>query len=155
LLRLDRPTWAEQPGDRWHRVARPETAASLAPRLGRRIWLTIGRQEVAAFAGIESAWLLIRCVEPPNPPLPPACQIVLARGPFTVDGEAETIRRHRIDVLVTRDSGGALTEAKLEAARQCVIPVVVIERPPGAAAQTVTTVQEAVAWVASTVHRSG
>ena len=70
LLRLERPGWTEQPGDRWHWVADLQAAADLAPRLGKRILLTIGRQSLALFAGVRSAWFLIRCVERPDPPLP-------------------------------------------------------------------------------------
>jgi precorrin-6A/cobalt-precorrin-6A reductase len=147
LLRLDRPPWTEQPGDRWHRVDDLGAAATLAVRLGRRVFLTIGRQDLAAFAGLSETWTLIRCVEAPAPPLAPRHQMVLARGPFTVDGERELMRRYAIDVLLTRDSGGAPTEAKLAAARALGIPVVIVERPPHPDAQTVQTVAEAVAWV--------
>jgi precorrin-6A/cobalt-precorrin-6A reductase len=152
LLRLDRPAWTERPGDRWHRVPDLAAAVDLAPRLGRRIWLTIGRQEVGAFAGLSNAWLLIRCVEPPGPPLPPRHQIVLARGPFTLDGELALIREHALDLLVTRDSGGAPTEAKLEAARRCGLPVVVVNRPPRPDVEAVSTVAEAVHWLRAVVE---
>jgi precorrin-6A/cobalt-precorrin-6A reductase len=153
LLRLDRPAWTAQPGDRWHRVGCLEAAAELAGRLGHRLFLTIGRQGLAAFAGLTESWLLIRCVEPPDPPLPPHHQILLARGPFNLAGEVELLERHTIEVLVTRDSGGAPTEAKLEAARQRGIPVVVVERPPGPDLETATTVTEAVAWIAALMGR--
>jgi precorrin-6A/cobalt-precorrin-6A reductase len=147
LLRLDRAAWIAQPDDRWHRVADLPEAASLAPQLGLRIFLTIGRQGLAAFATDAEAWFLIRCVEPPEPPLPPHHQIVLARGPFALDDEIALIRRHQIDVLVTRDSGGAPTEAKLAAARLLGLPVVIVDRPGRPDVQTVQTVEDAVTWV--------
>ncbi|MYR46316.1 precorrin-6A/cobalt-precorrin-6A reductase, partial [Streptomyces sp. SID5910] len=67
---------------------------------------------------------------PPEPPLPPDTRVLLARGPFTVAGETAVLREHRIDVLVTKDSGGAATAAKLTAARDLALPVVVVRRPP-------------------------
>ena len=157
LLRLERPPWREQPGDRWHRVGDLAAAASALPSLGRRIWLTIGRQGVSAFAGVDSCWFLIRCIEPPAPPLPASCEIVLDRGPFTLDGELALIDGHRIDVLVTKESGGAATEAKLQAARLRGLPVVVVERPParhGAGLSTASGVADATSWTLSVLDRA-
>jgi precorrin-6A/cobalt-precorrin-6A reductase len=146
LLRLERPGWREQPGDRWHRVGDLREAAELVPRLGRRVWLTIGRQGVAAFAGVQTCWFLIRCIERPEPPIPPEGQIVLDRGPFDLDGGLALIDGHRIDVLVTKESGGDATEAKLAAARLRGLPVVVVRRPTGPGIASVTSVAEAVDW---------
>ena len=72
----------------------------------------------------------MRCIDPPEPPLPARCELVLDRGPYTLEGELALIDRHGIDLLVTKDSGGGLTEAKLEAARTRALPVIVIRRPP-------------------------
>jgi precorrin-6A/cobalt-precorrin-6A reductase len=147
LLRLDRPGWAEPPGASWTWVDDLESAAELAPRLGERIFLSIGRQHVRIFAGVERAWLLIRCVEPPEPPLPPRSTVILDRGPFTLDGEIALLRRYQIEVLVTRDSGGAMTEAKIDAARQLGIPVVMVRRPLRPDVATVSDVAGALDWV--------
>jgi len=147
LLRLERPGWRERPGDRWTWVDDLEQAAALIPRLGRRVLLTTGRQGLAAFAACDG-FLLVRCVEAPQPPLPRDCELLLDRGPYTLAGELGLIDRHRLDLVVTKDSGGTLTEAKLDAARARGLPVVVVRRPPRPAGmETVTTVAAARAWV--------
>jgi precorrin-6A/cobalt-precorrin-6A reductase len=138
LLVLRRAGWREQAGDRWTWVESPEEAARILPGLGKRAFLTIGRQGLHAFAGAAGAgvWMLARCVDPPEP-VPSWCEVVLDRGPYVVQGELELLRERRIDVLVTKDSGGPMTSAKLEAARVLGIPVVVIERPSLPAGVTV------------------
>ncbi|WP_127501648.1 cobalt-precorrin-6A reductase [Actinoplanes solisilvae] len=147
LLVVRRPGWLEQPGDVWHRVPDLEEAAALLPRLGHRVFLTAGRQGIAAFAEVD-AWFLARSVEPPEPPMPSRLETVLDRGPFTLDGERRLLAEHRIDVIVSKDSGGP--GAKLVAARERGIPVVMVDRPRApAAAGTVASVAEAAAWVAS------
>jgi precorrin-6A/cobalt-precorrin-6A reductase len=146
LLRLERPGWAQRPGDRWHRVADLAAAAGLAPRLGRRALLTTGRQGLPAFAHVGGTWFLVRCVDPPSPPLPPHHLLVLDRGPYTLEGELGLIDRHGIDLVVTKDSGGPLTEAKLDAARERGLPVIVVDRPARPDVVTVHTVADARAW---------
>ncbi|MFH9084738.1 cobalt-precorrin-6A reductase [Streptomyces sp. NPDC017673] len=126
---LRRPGWRPGPGDRWYDVPSLAAAAEALPGLGRRVFLTTGRLGLAAFAHLTDLRFLVRSVDPPEPPLPPDTSIVLARGPFTVTGETELLRAHRIDVLVTKDSGGAATAAKLTAARELGLPVVVVRRP--------------------------
>jgi precorrin-6A/cobalt-precorrin-6A reductase len=148
LLRIERPRWTERLGDRWHRVADLEAAAVLVPSLGRRVLLTTGRQGLAAFASVE-AWFLVRCVDSPGPPLPPHHELRLDRGPYTLAGELALIERHEIDLIVTKDSGGRLTEAKLDAARERALPVIVVDRPPRPEVETVATVAEALSWARS------
>ncbi|MFR9804543.1 cobalt-precorrin-6A reductase [Pseudonocardia sp. RS010] len=128
LTILRRPGWTAQPGDRWHRVASLAEAADILPRLGARVFLTTGRQDLAAFADLD-LWFLVRSVDPPDPPVPRRMRSILARGPFTVDGETALLREHAVDVLVTKDSGGMDTAAKLTAARPLGVPVVMIDRP--------------------------
>lgn len=130
LLVLRRPGWQPVPGDRWHPVPSLEAAAAALPALGPRVFLTTGRLGLAAFAGLTEHRFLVRSVEPPGPPLPPHTHVLLARGPFTVTDETALLREHRVDVLVTKDSGGAATSAKLAAARDLGLPVVVVRRPP-------------------------
>ena len=147
IVVLRRPGWTERPGDDWHRVATIVDAAALAPTLGRRIFLTTGRQTLAAFADSD-AWFLARCVDPPQPPLPGRLDVVLDRGPFTADGELALLREHRIDVLVTKDSGGTMAAAKLEAARTLGLPVVMVDAPLAVTAvETVSSVGDALTWL--------
>ncbi len=131
LLVLRRPGWRRVEGDVWHDAASLTEAAALLPALAaRRVFLTTGRLGLAAFAGLTDPWFLVRSVDAPEEPCPPRAQVLLDRGPFTLDGERELLRRHRIDVLVTKDSGGAATAPKLTAAREAGLPVVVVRRPP-------------------------
>jgi precorrin-6A/cobalt-precorrin-6A reductase len=130
LLSLVRPAWTPKDGEVWHEAGSVEDAARLLPGLGRRAFLTTGRQELAPFASLDRMWFLIRCVDPPSPPLPPASEVILARGPYDAAAEAALMRAHRIDVLVTKNSGGELTAGKLQAARELRIPVVMVARPP-------------------------
>ncbi|MFC7815923.1 cobalt-precorrin-6A reductase [Streptomyces sp. NPDC057367] len=127
---LRRPGWRAGPGDDWHPVASLTGAAGLLPHLGDRVFLTTGRLGLAAFAHLSALHFLVRSVEPPEPPRPPDIRVLTARGPFTVADETALLREHRIDVLVTKDSGGAATAAKLTAARDLALPVVVVRRPP-------------------------
>ncbi|GHD24345.1 cobalt-precorrin-6A reductase [Streptomyces galbus] len=129
LVVLRRPGWSTAPGDRWHDVPSLEAAAALLPSLGRRAFLTTGRLGLAAFAHVTDVHFVVRSVEPPEPPMPPDTRLVLARGPFTLADELTLLRGHRVDVLVTKDSGGAATSPKLTAARTLGLPVVVVRRP--------------------------
>jgi precorrin-6A/cobalt-precorrin-6A reductase len=146
LLRLERPGWSERPGDRWHWVEDLESAAATIPALGERVLLTTGRQALATFAAVAEAWFLVRCVDPPDPPLPPRHELLLDRGPYTLEGESALLDRHAIDLVVTKDSGGAHTAAKLDAARARGLPVIVVRRPPRPAVPTVATVERALEW---------
>ena len=148
LLRLERPGWTQRAGDDWHWVDDTAAAAAAVPGLGRRVFLTTGRQGLSAFAGLGTAWFLVRCIDPPEPPLPPRCEVLLDRGPYACEGELALIDRSRPRLLVTKDSGGALTAAKLDAARLRGLPVVVIRRPPRPEVATVRTVADALVWLA-------
>jgi precorrin-6A/cobalt-precorrin-6A reductase len=156
LLRLERPGWQERPGDRWSWVADLDAAAAAIPRLGARVLLTTGRQGLAAFAGVELAWFLVRCVDPPDPPLPARHELLLDRGPYTLAGELALIDAHGVDLVVTKDSGGAHTVAKLDAARERGLPVIVVQRPQRPARVTaVADVADALAWALAHAHAAG
>ena len=147
LLHLRRPGWTQQPQDRWLRVPDLSAAARAAGDHGR-VFLTVGRQGVGYFADLSRSWFLIRAIDPPTGPVPPHHLLLLARGPFTVATELRVLREHRIGALVTKDSGGELTEAKLIAARQYGIPVIVVDRPPApAGADRADTVAAAWKWL--------
>jgi precorrin-6A/cobalt-precorrin-6A reductase len=148
LLVLHRPKWHPTTGDDWRCVSSVGEAAELLPDLGDRVFLTTGRHDLAAVAHLDRLWFLARCVDPPDPPLPRQLEVVLARGPYTVEGELSLMRRHRVDVLVTKNSGGELTKAKLAAAHMLGLPVVMVRRPglPDGAV-VVSTVDDAITWL--------
>jgi precorrin-6A/cobalt-precorrin-6A reductase len=145
LLRLARPGWQPGPQDVWHWADNLADAARKLPDLGKRVFLTSGRQGLPAFAHLDDLWFLIRCVDPPEPPLPRHHELILARGPYEVAAERELLER--VDVLVTKDSGGSLTSAKLTAARELGRPVLLVSRPERPETETAATVPEAVEWV--------
>lgn len=146
LLRLQRPGWSPQPGDDWRWVDSLEEAAAAVAGFGS-VFLSTGRKGLGAFAGL-SARCLVRSVDPPEPPLPERTVVVLARGPFTVEEELALMREHGIEAVVTKDSGGPMTTAKLTAARALGIPVVLVRRPPApATVPVVATVEEVLTWV--------
>jgi len=147
LLRVERPPFAQTAGDDWRRVATLDEAARLIPATGRRVFLTTGRQGLAAFAGVDDAFFLVRCVDPPPRPLPHDHELLLSRGPFTLEQELALIDRHGLDVLITKDSGGEHTRAKIDAARTRKLPVILVARPPRPATPAVATVGEALAWL--------
>ena len=147
-LVLTRAPWTARGGDRWIPVPDTEAAAAALPGLGRRVFLTIGRQELAAFAGLDAVWFLIRLVEPPEDPIPlHDCHLVLGRGPFSLEQETTLLREHGIAAVVSKNSGGAGTYAKIEAARALGLPVVMVERPALPEGETVESVAAAHAWI--------
>ncbi|MEV0702355.1 cobalt-precorrin-6A reductase [Saccharopolyspora sp. NPDC050389] len=152
ILVLCRPAWQPGPGDDWRAVPSMTTAAALLPELGERIFLTTGRQGLAHFAALDLRFL-VRTVDPPEPPLPPHTTVLLARGPFTVRDELALLREHSIDVVVTKNSGGSMTSAKLTAARELGLPVVVVQRPPQPPAPSAETVEDAIAWLDSALRQ--
>jgi precorrin-6A/cobalt-precorrin-6A reductase len=147
LLVLRRPEWEDDSS--WDVV--PDIgAAAAAVRAwpGESVFLTTGRRDLDVFAADDRHRFLVRAVDPPDGPVPPRMTLVLDRGPYTVEGESALMREHGIGVLVSKNSGGPMTAAKLQAARSLHVQVVMVQRPPlprGTAA--VTTVAEAVRWV--------
>jgi precorrin-6A/cobalt-precorrin-6A reductase len=147
-LMLARPAWRPAAGDRWTEVADFADASHRLPGLGCRAFLTTGLGGIEAFSGLPQVWFLVRLFEDPGRPLPLAdYAVVVERPPFVVEGELRHLRRHRIDVVVAKMSGGRATEAKLRAARQVGLPVLLIRRPEKAAGERVETVEAALAWL--------
>jgi precorrin-6A/cobalt-precorrin-6A reductase len=143
-LRLLRPPWQRQPGDRWIEVDSLTEAARRLPPSGR-IFLSVGRSELGAFADLPQ-WFLVRTVEPGERCLANAHWLA-ERGPFRLEDEIALLREHAIDVLVTKASGGEATYAKLAAARQLGLPVIMVRRPPPPEGPVVDSVAAALAWL--------
>lgn len=147
-LAVQRPPWDQQEGDRWIEVEGVQAAAATVPTLGRRAFLSIGRQEIDAFTGCAGVWFLIRLIDPPpEPPVGLDHLILTGRGPFDPVQEAELLRRHRIDVVISKNSGGLDTYAKIEAARALGLSVLMIRRPPPPAPPVVASVEAALDWI--------
>lgn len=148
-LRLLRPPWEPGAGDDWEEVADLAAAArAVAERRPAVVLLTVGRLGLAAFDGVGGATqLLVRTVEPPEPRVLPGAEVLRGRGPFTVADELALLRGRGVKLLVTKNSGG--DDAKLVAARQLGIPVVVVRRPPPVPAPTVATPTDALGWLRS------
>lgn len=133
LFRFERPAWRACEGDRWTEVKTAGEAVGLLPA-GARALVTIGRKEIAPFFQRSDISGIARMIEPPLRDAPPGWEILLERPPFTPESEAELMSRNAITHLVTKNAGGGATEAKLGAARQLGIPVVMITRPAKAGA---------------------
>lgn len=147
-LKLLRAPWRAGAGDQWRDVPDMAAAARAVGEIGTRVFLSVGRQDLSAFAGLEHVWFLVRSIEPLAAPSPLAAYTAIqGRGPFTEEAEAALLRTHRIDLLVTKNSGGAATYAKIAAARTLGLPVVMIARPQAPSGETAATVEAAVAWV--------
>ena len=150
LIALEREPWRPVDSDRWIHV--PDLAAAVAA-LGeapRRVFLAIGRQTLGAFADAPQHHYLLRLVDPPTEPLSlPRAEAVIARGPFTVEGDLALLRDHRIEVIVAKNAGGAGAEAKLVAARELGLPVILIDRPFVPERRVARTAAEVLAWLNS------
>jgi len=147
LLVLRRPEWQAAPS--WDLVADiGAAAAAVRAWPGESVFLTTGRRDLDVFAADGRHRFLVRAVDPPGGPVPPRMTLVLDRGPYTVEGESALMREHGVGLLVTKNSGGPMTAAKLEAARDLGVQVVMVRRPPlpeGSVA--VSTVAEAARWI--------
>jgi precorrin-6A/cobalt-precorrin-6A reductase len=153
-LLLVRPGWRRHPLDRWIEVDSVEAAAQIVGRVGRRAFLTVGAREIAAFAPANSVRFVVRMIHPPRQKLPLRFQeVVLGRGPFVLAEERHLLQRYAIDVLVCKASGGAATEAKLIAARELSLPVIMVRRPPIERGLSVDTVDAALDWLAGLDER--
>ena len=153
-LVLHRPPWTPGPGDRWVEVSDTESAARALAGLGRRALLTVGSRGLEPFAAVTGVSFLVRAVEPPAAALDPArFEVVLARGPFDVESERRLLESRALDVVVSKNSGGAAARAKLEAARTLALPVVMIARPSPPPAPRVETVAAAAEWIGAHVGK--
>jgi precorrin-6A/cobalt-precorrin-6A reductase len=130
FVSLSRPAWRPEDSDRWIDVADMTAAAAALGREPKRVFLTVGRLQIEAFAVAPQHFYLVRAIEPLMPaPSLPRHRVILGRGPFAVEAEEKLMREESIEVIVTKNSGGGATYAKLLAARSFGLPVVMVARP--------------------------
>ncbi|MDB5941953.1 MAG: Cobalt-precorrin-6x reductase, partial [Ramlibacter sp.] len=148
LLALTRPPWQPGPGDRWQPVADIRAAVAALERPARTVLLALGRMHLAEFAAQPQHHYVLRLVDAPasQPPLPQHT-VVVARGPFDVEGDTALMRQHRVDLVVAKNAGGTGAQAKLQAARSLGLPVVMVERPVIAARREVGSVAAVLQWL--------
>lgn len=147
-LMLIRSPWEQVAGDRWIEVDSHVAAANVLENQAKRVFLTVGRQELAAFAHLKDIWFLMRMIDPPGADaLVPTGVILCDRGPFSLENEREILIQHNIDAIVSKNSGGNATYAKIVAARELGVPVVMIQRPPTPPGEQVADVEGAVTWL--------
>jgi precorrin-6A/cobalt-precorrin-6A reductase len=148
LVALEREPWQAGEGDRWTHVPDLAAAVEALGEAPRRVFLAIGRQNLGAFASAPQHHYLLRLVDPPTEALPlPHAEAVIARGPFDVAGDRALLESHGIGVIVAKNAGGAGAEAKLIAARELALPVVLIDRPWVPERRLARTVGEVMAWL--------
>jgi precorrin-6A/cobalt-precorrin-6A reductase len=148
LLALRRPGWVPVAGDRWIEV---DDIAAVIRALGdtsRRVFVALGRKEIAPFVDAPQHHYVVRSIDPVVPPLAvPHAVYVTGRGPFDEANERRLLDHHRIDVIVAKNSGGAATYGKIAAARVLGLPVIMLRRPTLPDVEAVETVDDAAAWV--------
>jgi precorrin-6A/cobalt-precorrin-6A reductase len=161
LLMLKRPAWTRVPGDRWTEVEDVAAAVAALGSQPRRVFLALGRKELAPFEAAPGHHYVIRSVDPVDPPLALADAVYLnSRGPFAEADECARFAKHGIELVVARNSGGPATYGKIAAARALGIPVILLRRPltPRAgrgepqcirdgSPHLVETVEDAIAWL--------
>ena len=147
LLALERPAWQAQSGDVWQHVPDIAAAVQALPAAPARVFLAIGRQHLAPFLACTQHWYLLRLVDPVLDLPAERGLVVLDRGPFTLEGDRALLQAHGITHVVSKNSGGAGAQAKLTVARERGLPVILIDRPPVPARQTVGTINDVFRWL--------
>jgi precorrin-6A/cobalt-precorrin-6A reductase len=147
-----RPAWVKTPEDQWIEVESVESAAQAISATAQRVFLSIGRQELTPFVNVPKVWFLMRSIDPPNLEIPNG-ELLLERGPFNLQQECQLLREYRIDAIVSKNSGGDATYAKIIAARELRIPVVMVQRPALPIGEKVTDVESAMEWFAEILRQ--
>jgi precorrin-6A/cobalt-precorrin-6A reductase len=129
-LMLIRPPWEAQPADKWIEVESHQEAANILPGLAQRIFLTIGRQEIPAYSHLKNIWFLMRMIDSPDANAAvPQGKLLWEKGPFSYEEERDILQQYEIGAIVSKNSGGDATYAKIIAARELGLPVM-LKRPP-------------------------
>jgi precorrin-6A/cobalt-precorrin-6A reductase len=148
LIALERAPWTRTPGDHWIDVPDIDAAVAALPDTPARVFLAIGRQHVAPFAAKPQHAYTLRFVDAVDGALPlPNTKVIVSRGPFTLEGDRELMASRRINVLVARNSGGSGARAKIDAARELGIPVILVARPALPERPRVEGVEAVMAWL--------
>jgi precorrin-6A/cobalt-precorrin-6A reductase len=147
LIALERAPWVQAPGDNWIEVVDVNAAVAALPESPAQVFLAIGRQHIAPFASKPRHAYTLRFVDPPEAPLPFAADVIVSRGPFTLDAELEMMRARGITWIVARNSGGDGARAKIDAARALGLPVILISRPRLPERSRVESVAEVMHWL--------
>jgi precorrin-6A/cobalt-precorrin-6A reductase len=147
LLALERPPWQRAPGDHWIEVDDLAAAAEALGTAPRRVFLGIGRLQLKTFAAHPQHSYLVRVVDPPRAPLLPDVGVIVARGPFKRAGDRAMLANYRTEIVVAKNAGGDSASAKIEAARDLALPVVMVRRPFIPAREKVETVAEVLRWL--------
>ncbi|ACC83140.1 cobalt-precorrin-6A reductase [Nostoc punctiforme] len=152
-LMLIRPPWEKGSGDRWMEVDNVEAAAASLQNQAHRVFLTVGRQELAAFAHLEEIWFLMRMIDPPvDDALVPPGMVLCDRGPFNLNNERQILIDRKIDTIVSKNSGGDATKPKIIAARELGVKVVMVNRPAIPPGEQVSDVEGALVWLLEKLH---
>ncbi|WP_096590599.1 cobalt-precorrin-6A reductase [Calothrix sp. NIES-2098] len=151
-LMLNRPVWEKVSGDRWIEVDNIAAATAALSNQAQRVFLTVGRQELSSFAHLKKLWFLMRVIDPPSPDdlIPPGL-VLCDRGPFALENEREILINYKIDTIVSKNSGGDATYAKIIAAREMGVTVVMVNRPAIPPGEQVSNVEDAVAWLVNQI----
>jgi precorrin-6A/cobalt-precorrin-6A reductase len=152
LVVFSRPPWTRESGDRWIEVAAMDDAVHALGTQRKTVFLTQGRLQLAAFARAPQYRYIVRAIDrPADIDALPGCKLILARGPFSVANELALMRNEGVEALVTKNSGGDATYAKIEAARALEIEVVIVRRPPAPEAEMLHDLGAVLVWIAD--HR--
>lgn len=147
LIALERAPWTKAPGDNWIEIPDVNAAVAALPEAAANVFLAIGRQHIAPFATRPQHAYTLRFVDPPDAPLPFAADVIVSRGPFTLEGELEMMRKRSITRIVARNSGGDGARAKIDAARVLGLPVIMIARPQLPERLRIESVAEIMQWL--------
>jgi precorrin-6A/cobalt-precorrin-6A reductase len=148
LLALQRAPWAAGVGDDWRHADDIAGAVAALPNHPARVFLAIGKQNLAPFAALAQHHYLVRLVDAPSAPPLPRCTVIIAKGPFDVAGDTALLRAHAITHVIAKNAGGVGASAKLAAARALGLPVIMIARPSVPQRDSVDTVAGMMAWLA-------
>lgn len=147
-LALTRRAWEPVAGDRWTRAADIDSAVAALAGPARRIMLALGRMHVAPFAAQPQHHYLLRFVDAPEqPPELSRHSLIVDRGPFTAEEDSRLMQAHAIDLVICKNAGGTGADAKLIAARQLGVPVLMIDRPAVPRRAEVYRPEDAMEWL--------